>query len=49
MKIGIFTSSIPIGSLYPDRAKRAIEFLESKDHEIIFIKLISIFLIKVFY
>ncbi|ATZ17022.1 hypothetical protein ELUMI_v1c02970 [Williamsoniiplasma luminosum] len=35
MKVGIFTSSTPIGAISPNRAQRAIEFLKSKGHEIV--------------
>ncbi|WP_035358864.1 S66 family peptidase [[Acholeplasma] multilocale] len=35
MKIGIFTSSVPVGSRAPERGRRAIKFLESKGHEVI--------------
>ncbi|QHX35830.1 hypothetical protein STIUS_v1c02760 [Spiroplasma sp. TIUS-1] len=35
MKIGIYTASTPIGFLSPKRSQRAIDFLNSKNHQVI--------------
>lgn len=40
-KIGIFTASTPIGSMYPKRLENAISFLEKKGHLIVKGNLIS--------